>query len=240
MPDHGRLSLVEHPDCLPVATGSEPGSWQLEDARVVSVTYEVTTPQMIELLPLELIRPVPAYVKIVVVETLDSPVGPYREAALFLGGREGIQIRNFLVDAIVEGQAQLAEARRRFGGSRRPGRVTLDWGEGTIRAAIADEDGALCELRLGRIHECDATMLKFDALQVAGTVEGQPVLLRYGLRIPLEAVEGHLSREWQAQMVRPGTVWHRLRPAFNVTAFATRGPARLEFAHPPARPPQAR
>ena len=236
MPNHGSLSLAEHPDRPPVEQGLEPGAWQLDDVRVVSVTYEVMTAHMFDLLPRELIRPVPPYVKIVVVDAPESPVGPYREAALFLGGREGIQIRNFLVDAIVEGQAQLAEARRRFGGSRRRGRVTLDWGEGTIGAAIADEDGPLCELRLGRIHECDATMLKFDALQVAGTVDGQPALLRYGLRIPLETVEGYLSRDWQARPLRPGSVWHRLRPAMNVTAFATRGPARLEFARSPARP----
>ena len=56
------------------------------------------------------------------------------------------------------------------------------------------------------------------------------------MRIPLPEVEGTLSRDWEATMPRGAGVWRQLRPAFNVTAFATFGDARLEFPRVPKAP----
>ncbi len=53
-------------------------------------------------------------------------------------------------------------------------------------------------------------MLKFDALLVAGEAEGEPTLLRYGVRIPLVEVEGTLARNWEGHNDAPRG---RLAPA---------------------------
>ncbi len=226
------------PDLLPIAPGEGEGEdgWELADTRVVSLTFELSKHQMMDLLPEGLIRPVPPYAKVIIVDAPDSPAGPYREAGLFLGTRDRVQIRNVLLDAIVQGDGQLASGRRCFGGSRRAGSIELDVSEDEIRAVISGEEGELCRIRMGALRRCDATMLKFDALLVAGEEEGAPGLLRYGVRIPLADVEGTLSRDWEVTMARGAGVWRQLRPAFNVTAFATLGDARLEFPRVPKAP----
>ena len=226
------------PDLLPIAPGEGEGEdgWELTDTRVVSLTFELSKHQMMDLLPEGLIRPVPPYAKVIIVDAPDSPAGPYREAGLFLGTRDRVQIRNVLLDAIVQGDGQLASGRRCFGGSRRAGSIDLDVSDDEIRAVIAGEEGELCRIRMGALRRCDATMLKFDALLVAGEEDGAPGLLRYGVRIPLADVEGTLSRDWEVTMARGAGVWRQLRPAFNVTAFATLGDARLEFPRVPKAP----
>ena len=226
------------PDLLAIAPGEGEGEdgWELAETRVVSLTFELSKHQMMDLLPEGLIRPVPPYAKVVIVDAPDSPAGPYREAGLFLGTRDRVQIRNVLLDAIVQGDEQLASGRRCFGGSRRAGSIELDVSDDEIRAVISGEEGELCRIRMGALRRCDATMLKFDALLVAGEEDGEAGLLRYGVRIPLADVEGTLSRDWEVTMARGAGVWRQLRPAFNVTAFATLGDARLEFPRIPKAP----
>ena len=233
MPDFGTRAVASIAD-RPAISSPEDG-WDLHDARVVSLTFELSKHQMLALLPEGLIRPVPPYAKVIIVDAPDSPVGPYREAGLFLGMREHVQIRNLLLDAIVPGADQLAAVRQAFGGSRRGGAVDLVVSDGEIRATIADEDGELCRIRMGALRRCDATMLKFDALVVPGDADGKPALLRYGVRVPLAEVEGTLSRDWEVTMARRDSVWRQLRPAFNVTAFATFGSARIEIPRAPPR-----
>ena len=97
----------------------------------------------------------------------DSPAGP-TGSGLFLGTRDRVQIRNVLLDAIVQGDGQLASGRRCFGGSRRAGSIDLDVSDDEIRAVIAGEEGELCRIRMGALRRCDATMLKFDALLGGG------------------------------------------------------------------------
>ncbi len=239
MPDFGTRTLASIPDLLAIAPGEGEGQdgWDLSDTRVVSLTFELSKTQMMDLLPEGLIRPVPPYAKVIIVDAPDSPAGPYREAGLYLGARDRVQIRNVLLDAIVQGDEQLASSRRCFGGSRRAGTIDLDVSDDGINAVIASEEGELCRIRMEDLRRCDATMLKFDALLVPGEEDAAPALLRYGVRIPLPEVEGTLSRDWEATMPRGAGVWRQLRPAFNVTAFATFGDARLEFPRVPrARP----
>ncbi len=235
MPDFGTRPIASIPDRRAIAPGEGEGEdgWELSEVRVVSLTFELSKHQMLDLLPEGLIRPVPPYAKVIIVDAPDSPAGPYREAGLFLGARDRVQIRNVLLDAIVQGGDQLASSRRCFGGSRRAGTVDLDVRDDGISAVIAGEEGELCRIRMGDLRRCDATMLKFDALLVPGEEAGDPVLLRYGVRIPLAEVEGTLSRDWEVTMPRGAGVWRQLRPAFNVTAFATLGDARIEFPRVP-------
>ena len=230
MPDFGERALAEYADRLE-PTGSD--GWDLAECRVISLTFELRKEQALPFLPRTLIRPVPAYAKVIVIDAPDSPAGPYREAALFIGARENVQIRNVLLDSIVEGEALLRAARAAFGGSRRAGTVEIRDTGTAIEVAIADATGALCEIRLGDLRRCDATMLKYDALLVPGNVGGEPALLRWGVRVPLTEVEGTLSRDWEVRMPRRGTTWQALRPAYNVTAFQAIGPARIEAAHAP-------
>lgn len=235
MPDFGTRAIASIRDRPAIVPGEGEGEdgWELTDARVVSLTFELSKRQMLDLLPEGLIRPVPPYAKVIIVDAPDSPAGPYREAGLFLGARDRVQIRNVLLDAVVQGDEQLASSRRCFGGSRRAGKIDLKVSEDELSAVIASEDEELCRIRMGALRRCDATMLKFDALLVAGEEGGAPGLLRYGVRIPLAEVEGTLSRDWEVTMARGAGVWRQLRPAFNVTAFATQGAARLEFPRAP-------
>ncbi len=232
MPDFGERALADYPDRLE-PSGAD--GWDLSHCRVISLTFELRKEQAMPFLPRTLIRPVPAYAKIIVIDAPNSPAGPYREAALLIGARENVQIRNVLMDSVVAGEAQLEAARKAFGGSRRAGTVQIrDTGE-AIEVAIADSAGPLCELRMGALRRCDATMLKYDALLVPGNVDGEAALLRWGVRVPLTEVEGTLSRDWEVRMPRRGTAWHALRPAYNVTAFQSLGPARIEAARAPER-----
>ena len=238
MPDFGTRAITSIPDLLAITPGEGEGEdgWELANARVVSLTFELSKHQMLDLLPEGLIRPIPPYAKVIIVDAPDSPAGPYREAGLFLGARDHVQIRNVLLDAIVQGDEQLASSRRCFGGSRRAGTIELDVSDDETRVVIAGEEGELCRIRMGALRRCDATMLKFDALLAPGEEDGEAALLRYGVRIPLAEVEGTLSRDWEVTMARGAGVWRQLRPAFNVTAFTTFGDARLEFPRIPKAP----
>ena len=229
MPEYGQRSTAAISDLLP---GGGEGGWDFGRARVISLTFELRKEQAFPLLPDSLIRPVPAYAKVLIIDADEGPHGSHREAMLLLGAREGVQIRNVLIDSIVDGRRSLEDTRTAFGGSRRAGNVQIDESGGDLRILVSDAEGPLCAIRMGALRRCDATMLKYDALLVPGLDEaGQPALLRFGVRVPLADVEGTLSRDWEVSMPRRGTPWHALRPAYNVTAFYSEGPARYEFAH---------
>ncbi len=235
MPDFGHRQLATIPDLI-APTGAAADGWDFADATVISLTFELTKEQALPLLPTSLIRPVPAYAKLLVIDGT-GPLGPYREASLLLGARDGVQIRNVLIDSIVHEGRGLEAARAAFAGQRRAGEVALDISTERIAVTISDDGGPLCTTSMGALRRCDATMLKFDALLVPGLAAGEPSLLRYGVRVPLTDVEGVLSRDWSVTMARRESPWHALTPAHNVTAFMSRGAARIEAAHAPDASP---
>ncbi|MYH68093.1 MAG: hypothetical protein F4152_05975, partial [Dehalococcoidia bacterium] len=63
MPDFGTRPIASIPDLLAMAPGEGEGEdgWELADTRVVSLTFELSKTQMMDLLPEGLIRPVPPY-----------------------------------------------------------------------------------------------------------------------------------------------------------------------------------
>jgi hypothetical protein len=154
------------------AIGGTPAApWELQDVRLAQLTYEAAKSATMAVMPPDVTRPIPPYARIIAVEAGDSPVGPLRFAALFIGGRHNMMPRNVLADAIVEGDVDAM--RRVYGGGWRPGSVAIERDGSQVTVSIAADEGPLGTVTLPAIHAIDPAMLRWDPwLTYAETGEG--------------------------------------------------------------------
>ena len=79
--------------------------WQISEATVQHITYEIPVANARRYLPDVVTRSAPTYGRVSVIDRADSPVGPYREALLMLGCRVGMLPSLYVVSSIVDSEA---------------------------------------------------------------------------------------------------------------------------------------
>ncbi len=184
MPDRG---LLERSSLTPVALGGgHPAPWQIAQARWAQLTFEVTQTAALEALPGDVGRPVPCYARLFVLDAADSPVGPFRLAALMAGGRYRMLPRNVLVQGVVDGTVEAIAGA--FGSPFAGGRISLERTGTRAIATIAVDGQLVATLVLPELRAIDAGMLRWDAWLGFAANNGAVELIEYGPRpAPREA-----------------------------------------------------
>ena len=97
MPDFGRAThesyLVELPSSKPDYAALP---WTCAGATMINVYFEVRKEILLDWLPPEYGRTVPAYCRLFIVDNSQSPVGPFRDATLALGSRLSMMPAGFI------------------------------------------------------------------------------------------------------------------------------------------------
>jgi hypothetical protein len=224
MPDSGLLASTAVSDA-PLA-GESPVAWSLPDARLAQITFEISKTAALEALPDVTSRPVPCYARLVVLEAPESPVGPFRLAALLAGARYLLFPTNALVEGVVDGPT--AKLAANFGGPFGPGSVALERSGAEVRARVAHGAEDLARVVLPRIRACSAQMLRWDGWLGFGTVAGAKRILRYAPEPkPREAfLSKGAAFELPAALPR-GHRWRRFASLGTISACYVEGPLTL-------------
>ena len=235
MPDRGLLERSRLHSGL-IAMHEDSQQWALGGVRLAQVTFEVNREAALAYMPEDVSRPVPCYARLLVIEAETSPVGPFRLAALFVGGRFQLLPRNALVDGVVDGPA--ADVSSAFGGQFRPGRVGLRRNDGHVSGEVGDEASTLATIDLPSLAAVDPSMLRWDPWLVQGRLDATPALFEVVLRP--RATEAFLSKG--ARVVTPADLqrahtWRQLRNINPISACYLEGAADLVLPRAQPLPP---
>src|SRR5207247_4189386 len=123
------------------------------------ITFEVAQQAAREEMPCDTARPVPCYARLFVVDSAESPAGPFRMAALFVGVRYKMLPRNVLVQGVVDGPLEAVECA--FGARFVAGKVCLRRDGPVVEATVTGQQ-PLASLRLPELRALDPHMLRWD------------------------------------------------------------------------------
>lgn len=227
MPDRGLLERSRY-STGPIAVQSDGAHWALRGVRLAQVTFEVNREAALAHLPEDVSRPVPCYARLILVDAGVSPVGPFRLAALLVGGRFQLMPRNALVDALVDGPAEaIADT---LGGQFRAGRVRIGREDGHLFGGVADSESQLAIIDLPALVAVDPTMLRWDPWLGQAGFDAVPGLVGYGIRP--RATEAFLSKgacvATPADLSR-GHTWRQLRNINTISACYIEGDVDLSL-----------
>lgn len=209
MPDRGRLDPLGI-TAGPLLRGEHAAPWVLGGARWAQVTFEVGQADALAYLPEDLTRPVPAYARILVLDAPESPAGPFRLAALLVGGRFRLMPRNMLVEAVVDGPVQKVAAA--FGAPFVNGSIEVQFGRDSMQARVSAGGQRLAGIDLHELRAVDQALLRWDPwLGFAGPGDNID-LVEYRLEPRIE--QAWLSKQTKLEApgaVEPESPWRRLR-----------------------------
>ncbi len=194
----------------------------LGGARWAQVTFEVAQAEGLAFLPEDLTRPVPAYARIVVIDAPDSPTGPFRLAALLVGGRYRLMPRNMLVEAVVDGP--LPKVASAFGAPIVKGSVEVQFRREFMHAQVSAGGQRLAAIDLRELRAVDSALLRWDPwLGFAGPGDNID-LVEYRLEPRIE--QALLSKQATLEAPRaadPGSPWRRLRSVNPISSCVCEG-----------------
>lgn len=127
MPDHGTQRLEDLGPTGPHLAPLYPElPWALQDVRLLKCTFDIDADVVRRLLPEPLTRPVSPFGVFFVQDVADSPLGPFRLAAQFIGCRYLTYVRAYVLQAVIDGPTALAAFREVWSYPAKPGSVTLE------------------------------------------------------------------------------------------------------------------
>ena len=193
--------------------------WEIAEAVVQQVTFEVRVPQARRHLPDIVTRSAPTYAKIAVIDRADSPVGPYREALLMLGCRAGLLPAQYVVASIVTSEAARDATAAYWSYLPGVGAIDFERSAEALRSTVHIGGGFSVSLHSALTAAAAANIVRYDPLLVVQPGEDGAG----ALEVPTE----HDVRE--AWMDRATTVsysggdrssaWLQLRSHHPITAF---------------------
>jgi hypothetical protein len=159
MPDRG---LLDPNDITAVMLrGKHPAPWSVANATICQVTFEVAQGAALAALPGDVTRPIPCYARLFLLDAADGPAGPFRMAALLVGGRFRMLPRNVLVRAVVDGPLDAVSGA--FGAPFMAGGLSLRRDGARVTATIAEGAETVAEIVLPELRAVDPSMLRWDA-----------------------------------------------------------------------------
>ena len=148
MPVFGRLDVDSALPLAPVLESFRPEPWELPEAVLLQLTFEVDEEPALGLTPPALHPSIPPYAALNVTRFPDTPVGPFTLAQVRLVCRAGIRPRGYLLGAVCD-SAPAAEALAAGWGFRvRVGEVGLSLRHDRVRAEVALSGRTVLDARL--------------------------------------------------------------------------------------------
>jgi len=241
MPDSGRAAATSYLLEIP-ATLSEypPLPWQCAGITMLNVYFEVRKDILLEYLPPQFNRSVPSFCRLFIVDHLQSPIGPFREATLALGCRYNMFPAGFVTASFTNNPKAVAAGLLERGCPNRVGIIECEVSGNQARASIADNNGTLLSLVLPDLQTIEPGRLAYDPMNAFrttghnGGMQEELVVIAPDIDIAQAAISK------SAQLTYPSprdTIWHTLRSCGVISAQLVRGARAFAAAKKPTAAP---
>lgn len=219
MPEAGLIDSSGLP-AVSAESDSPAPPWEISEAVVQHVTFEVPVPNARRNLPDAVTRSAPTYGRISVIDRADSPVGPYREAVLSVGCRVGMLPALYVVAAVVNTEAARDAIAAHWHYLPTVGEISFERGDDAIVSRI-DAGAGLSVGVHSPIAEAAATaIVRYDPLLVVQPGEEGPdaseIPCEHDVRLAWLARSTNLSYEGGSR----SNPWIQLRSVHPITALA--------------------
>src|SRR5215475_2009885 len=125
MPFFGKQDVQTVAARVPLMTGFDTEVWELKNAEILHLAFEVVEGPAEFLIPPALHPSIPPYATLSVTRFPDSPVGPFMLGQVRLVVRAGIRPRGYLLGAYTDSEKAANELRARWGFSVGVASLTL-------------------------------------------------------------------------------------------------------------------
>ncbi len=240
MPDFGRAKHDKYRIELPTSKPEYPAlPWTCADATFINVYFEVRKEILLDWLPPEYGRTTPAYCRLFIVDNPQSPIGPFRDAALALGGRLSMMPAVFTAASITNSRTALAAGIFERGYPNAFGKIEFEADRNRAHALISDEKGPLLEVTLPLLQTIEPSRLAYDHVDAIKTVRDdngmktELVVTAPDFKIEQAAICKNARVEYPAE--RPENTWQILNNRNLVSAQVVRGTRTFAAARLPGQ-----
>lgn len=166
MPHTGTLDVEAAVARAPAVSGVDTPSWELPDAELVQVNWEVGH-EALALVPPALHPSIPPYASFFAARYPVSPVGPFVLAQARLVVRAGIRPRGLCLGAVCDSAAAVDALRQHWGFPVQRGAVTYSSRHDHVRVNASLDGGDVLELSVGNAETITGNDLNtFDNLHL--------------------------------------------------------------------------
>ena len=219
MPEAGLIDSASLP-AVSVATDASEPPWEISEAVVQHITYELPVASARRNLPDIVTRSAPTYGRVSVIDRADSPVGPYREALLCVGCRVGLIPALYVVAAVVNTEAARDAIAAHWGYLATVGEIGFDRSDDAIQSSIDAGDGLTVSLHSPIAEAAATAIVRYDPLLVVQPQDGRSaaseIPCEHDVRLAWLARASALSYEGGSR----ANPWIQLRPSNPITAVA--------------------
>jgi hypothetical protein len=238
VPHFGRANHEKYLIELPSSKPEYPAlPWTCADATFINVYFEVRKEVLLDWLPPQYGRTVPAYCRLFIVDNPQGPAGPFRDATLALGARLSMMPAVFVAASITNSRAALAAGIFERGYPSAFGKIEFEADRNSAHAIISDQKGPLLEVTLPLLQTIEPSRLAYDHVDAIKTARGdngvktELVVTAPDFKIDHAAICKNARIEYPAE--RPDSTWQILNNRNLVSAQVVRGTRTFAAAGPP-------
>ena len=173
MPETGLVDSASLPAVSGESSAAEP-PWEIREAVVQHITFEIPVPNARRALPDIVTRSAPTYGRVSVIDRLDSPVGPFREALLMVGCRVGMIPALYVVDAVVDSEAARDAIAAHWHYAPSVGEIAIERSEEAIDARFDVSEGLTVHLHSPTTDAAAVAIVRYDPLLVVQPSDNGP------------------------------------------------------------------
>jgi len=173
MPIFGKQNLQSVIARAPQMTGFDTDAWELKDADILNLAFEVMAEPAEFLVPPGLHPSIPPYATLTISRFPNSPIGAFQLAQVRLIVRAGIRPRGLLLGAYTDSEKALTELPRRWGFTLNRAEIVLQSRHDRVIGQVIRDGRAILDMMLENpehISGSDVTYL--DSLHLARVLEG--------------------------------------------------------------------
>ena len=219
MPESGLIDSSGLPVVHVESDAQEP-PWEIGEAVVQHITYEIPVPNARRNLPDIVTRSAPTYGRVSVIDRADSPVGPYREALLMVGCRVGLIPALYVVDAVVNSEAAREAIAAHWKYQPSVGEINIERSDNAITSSFDAGDGLTVTLHSPTTEAAAVVIVRYDPLLVVqpsnGSGAATEIPCEHDVRQAWLSRASTLSYEGGSR----GHPWIQLRSSNAITAVA--------------------
>lgn len=171
MPETGLIESANLP-AVNVASDAPAPPWEIGEALVQHITYEIPVANARRNLPDVVTRSAPTYGRVSVIDRADSPVGPFREALLMVGCRVGMIPALYVVDAVVNSEAARDAIAAHWNYLPNVGEINVERGDDAITSTFDAGDGLTVTLHSPTTDAAAVAIVRYDPLLVVQPSNG--------------------------------------------------------------------
>ncbi len=235
MPDEGLARHEQYRITLPAVRVAYPAlPWKCANATMLNVYFEVRKAPLLDRLPPEFCRTSPAYCRLTIIDNADSPVGPFRDAALGLGSRLNMMPAVFVAASITDNRQVLSAGLWERSFPNVLGKIEFEASVGRAHAIISDTKGPLLEVTMPQLQTIEPSRLAYDHADGFRTLEdGKTELTIVGPEMTIEraAICKNATITYPAE--RSDSPWQILDCRNVVSAQVVHGSREFKKGHPP-------